>query len=106
MLLAYPLTGPVRVPLKTEYGTLMVTSLANFRSDYTIVPIPSGFFLEARDQLYTNINILRMGCSGRMALTLEEPRQAPFRVASLAERMTPYQGYYQRPLHRHVPHER
>jgi hypothetical protein len=26
--------------------------------------------------LYTNINILRMGCSGRMALTLEEPRQA------------------------------
>jgi hypothetical protein len=54
----------------------MVTSLANFRSDYTIVPIPSGFFLEARDQLYTNINILRMGCSGRMALTLEEPRQA------------------------------
>lgn len=54
----------------------MVTSLANFRSDYTVVPIPSGFFLEARDQLYTNINILRMGCSGRMALTLEETRQA------------------------------
>ncbi len=54
----------------------MVTSLANFRSDYTIVSIPTGFFLEARGQLYTNINILRMGCSGRMAVTLEEPRQA------------------------------
>ncbi|KAI0269158.1 hypothetical protein BC834DRAFT_967810 [Gloeopeniophorella convolvens] len=61
-------------PRDTEHGTLMVTSLANFRSDYTIVPIPSGFFLEARDHLYTNINLLRMGCSGRMALTLQEPR--------------------------------
>lgn len=63
---------------KTEHGTLMVTSLANFRSDYTIVPVPSGVFLEARDHLYTNINLLRMGCSGRMALTLQEPRRAPF----------------------------
>ena len=61
---------------KTEHGTLMVTSLANFRSDYTIVPVPSGVFLEARDHLYTNINLLRMGCSGRMALTLQEPRRA------------------------------
>ncbi|KAI0053522.1 hypothetical protein FA95DRAFT_1600673 [Auriscalpium vulgare] len=60
-------------PRETEHGTLMVTSLANFRSDYTIVHIPSGFFLEARERLYTNINLLRMGCSGRMALTLEEP---------------------------------
>ena len=59
---------------KTEHGTLMVTSLANFRSDFTIVHIPSGFFLEAREHLYTNINLLRMGCSGRSALTLEEPR--------------------------------
>ncbi|KAH9006999.1 hypothetical protein EDB86DRAFT_2869465 [Lactarius hatsudake] len=63
-------------PRHTEHGTLMVTSLANFRSDYTIVPIPSGVFLEARDHLYTNINLLRMGCSGRMALTLQEPRDA------------------------------
>jgi hypothetical protein len=63
---------------QTEHGTLMVTSLANFRSDYTIVPVPSGVFLEARDHLYTNINLLRMGCSGRMALTLQEPRRAQF----------------------------
>lgn len=52
----------------------MVTSLANFRSDYTIVHVPSGSFLEARERLYTNINLLRMGCAGRTALTLEEPR--------------------------------
>ncbi|EIN10634.1 hypothetical protein PUNSTDRAFT_84841 [Punctularia strigosozonata HHB-11173 SS5] len=51
----------------------MVTSLANFRSDYTIVHIPSGRYSDSRDRLFTNINLLRMGCSGRSALTLEEP---------------------------------
>lgn len=55
----------------------MVTSLANFRSDYTIVQISSGDFLESREQLYTNINVLRMGCSGRGALTLQKPRYVP-----------------------------
>jgi hypothetical protein len=52
----------------------MVTSLANFRSDYTIAQIPNGDFLAAQDRLYCNINMLRMGCSGRSAVTLEEPR--------------------------------
>lgn len=52
----------------------MVTSLANFRSDFTIVHIAGGNYLDSREQLYTNINVLRMGCSGRSALTLEDPR--------------------------------
>ncbi|EPT03801.1 hypothetical protein FOMPIDRAFT_1028638 [Fomitopsis schrenkii] len=60
-------------PRDAGLGILMVTSLANFRSDFTIVHIPNGKFLEIREQLYTNINLLRMGCSGRSALTLEEP---------------------------------
>jgi len=60
-------------PFKTERGTLMVTSLANFRSDFTIVQIPDGNYLYAREQLWTNINLLRMGCSGRSALTLQKP---------------------------------
>ncbi|TFK75888.1 hypothetical protein BDN72DRAFT_355244 [Pluteus cervinus] len=60
-------------PKQTPHGTLMATSLAHFRSDYTIVYIPNGNYLAAREQLYTNINLLRTGCSGRSALTLEEP---------------------------------
>jgi hypothetical protein len=60
-------------PFQTPHGVLMATSLAHFRSDYTIVHIPGGNYLAIRDQLYTNINLLRMGCSGRTALTLEEP---------------------------------
>lgn len=55
------------------YGTLPVTSLAQFRSDFTIVQIPDGNLESAKSQLYTNINLLRMGCSGRSGLTLEEP---------------------------------
>ncbi|KAF7355334.1 hypothetical protein MSAN_01449900 [Mycena sanguinolenta] len=62
-------------PRETPHGVVLATSLAHFRSDYTIVNIPSGDFLQARDQLYTNINLLRMGCSGRSALTLEEPSE-------------------------------
>ncbi|KAJ7507836.1 hypothetical protein B0H11DRAFT_2218648 [Mycena galericulata] len=62
-------------PRQTPHGIVLATSLAHFRSDYTIVNIPNGDFLGARDQLYTNINLLRMGCSGRSALTLEEPSE-------------------------------
>ncbi|KAJ7781220.1 hypothetical protein B0H16DRAFT_1671552 [Mycena metata] len=62
-------------PRETAHGFVLATSLAHFRSDYTIVNIPTGDFLQARDQLYTNINLLRMGCSGRSALTLEEPSE-------------------------------
>ncbi|KAG2156080.1 hypothetical protein DEU56DRAFT_765463 [Suillus clintonianus] len=60
-------------PKQTPLGILMVTSLANFRSDYTIVQIPDGDFLAVQERLYCNINLLRMGCSGRSAVTLEEP---------------------------------
>ena len=60
--------------VKTDKGIVMVTSLANFRSDFTIVHIPRGNFLDIQERLYANINVLRMGCSGRSALTLEEPR--------------------------------
>ncbi|KAI6164879.1 hypothetical protein EDD17DRAFT_1473857 [Pisolithus thermaeus] len=56
-------------------GTLMVTSLAHFRSDYTIVHVPDGDFLAVQDRLYSNINLLRMGCSGRGAVTLDEPSE-------------------------------
>lgn len=57
----------------TEHGCVMVTSLAHFRSDYTIVHVPDGDFPAHRDHLYANINLLRLNCAGRSALTLEEP---------------------------------
>jgi len=63
-------------PRQTPDGVLMVTSLAHFRSDYTIVQIPGGDFNQVKDQLYANINLLRIGCSGRTALTLEDPSES------------------------------
>ncbi|KAF8592329.1 hypothetical protein K439DRAFT_1655872 [Ramaria rubella] len=62
-------------PRETDQGVILVTSLSNFRSDYNLVLIPGGNFLAAREQLYVNINLLRMGCSGRSVLTLEEPSE-------------------------------
>lgn len=59
---------------KTALGTIMVTSLANFRSDLNIVKIPNGKYLDYRERLFVNINLLRVGCSGRTALNLDEPR--------------------------------
>jgi hypothetical protein len=59
---------------KTALGTIMVTSLANFRSDLNIVKIPNGKYLDFRERLFVNINLLRVGCSGRTALNLDEPR--------------------------------
>jgi len=63
-------------PKNTPQGTVMTTSLASFRSDCTIVHIPGGDLDAARSQLYTNINLLTLGCSGRSGLTLEEPSDA------------------------------
>jgi len=65
-------------PLQTPFGTLHTTSLANFRSDFTIIHIPHGSFLAAKEQLYTNIALLRMGCSGRMAVGLGDVRWVCF----------------------------
>lgn len=60
-------------PKATTHGVILVTSLAHFRSDYNIIKIPTGNFLSVRDQLYSNVDLLRMGCFGRTALTLEDP---------------------------------
>lgn len=68
-------------PRQTVLGLVMITSLANFRSDLNIVRIPGGNFLNDRDTLYVNINLLRLGCSGRTALTLDPPRWAPSTTA-------------------------
>lgn len=55
---------------------IMATSLAHFRSDFTIVYLPGGDFFAVQEQLYSNINLLRTGCSGRSALTLEHSSEA------------------------------
>lgn len=73
---------------KLGVGTLMVTSLMNFRSDYTIVHIPNGSFLTVRDRIFCNINLLRMGCSGRSPLMLDEPKYEPLSFCYSIQKLT------------------
>ncbi|KAG7094971.1 hypothetical protein E1B28_005771 [Marasmius oreades] len=64
-------------PKDTPHGTIMVTSLAHFPSDYTILLIPHGDFNDkVRDELYRNMVLQRLGLSGRSALTLQVPSDA------------------------------
>ncbi|KAL0572820.1 hypothetical protein V5O48_009148 [Marasmius crinis-equi] len=64
-------------PKDTPHGTIMVTSLAHFPSDYTILLIPNGDFNDrVRDELYRNMVLQRLGLSGRSALTLQVPSDA------------------------------
>lgn len=63
-------------PKETREGIIMVTSLATFRSDLNIVLVPDGNFMDVRERLYVNINLLRMGCSGRTVLNLSDPSEA------------------------------
>ncbi|KAG9012655.1 hypothetical protein FRB94_005265 [Tulasnella sp. JGI-2019a] len=60
-------------PKESPEGVIMITFLPNFRPDLAIVHIPDGNFRAVQERLYANINLLRLGCAGRSALTLDEP---------------------------------
>ena len=54
---------------------VLATPLNGFSPRYEIVHIPGGNFAPAKDALYTNINLRKLGCGGRTALSLAEPGQ-------------------------------
>lgn len=60
-------------PKETAKGIVMTTFLPNFRPDLTIVQIPGGNYRAIQDRFYANIDLLRMGCTGRRAVSLDEP---------------------------------
>ncbi|KAF9586126.1 hypothetical protein BGW38_009396 [Lunasporangiospora selenospora] len=62
---------------ETPYGQLFVTNLSSFASSLNIVLVPKdGNFDTYRRRFYLNLNLRRMGCSGRSALTLKPPSDA------------------------------
>ncbi|KAG9103151.1 hypothetical protein FRC06_000099 [Ceratobasidium sp. 370] len=58
-------------PHETPDGIIMITSLSSFRGDLNLVLIPDGDWDSYRCQLFTNINLARMGCAGRSAPSLD-----------------------------------
>ncbi|KAF9339428.1 hypothetical protein BGZ91_005921 [Linnemannia elongata] len=62
---------------QTPYGQLFVTNLSLFTSSLNIVLVPKqGDFDYYQQRFYLNLNLRRMGCSGRSALTSKSPSDA------------------------------
>ncbi|KAF9429993.1 hypothetical protein BGZ94_008724 [Podila epigama] len=64
-------------PKETPFGQLFVTNLSLFASSLNIVLVPQdGDFDLYQRRFYLNLNLRRMGCSGRSALTSKSPSDA------------------------------
>ncbi|QIW97923.1 hypothetical protein AMS68_003441 [Peltaster fructicola] len=57
----------------TPLGTLMVSNLSSFPSILTVIPVPGGDIRRCRADFFVNEDLKRLGCSGRVGLTLAAP---------------------------------
>jgi hypothetical protein len=60
----------------TSLGILMVTNLSAFPSSLSVIPVPGGDLKKHRYDFFVNENLKRLGCSGRVGLTLTPPTGA------------------------------
>ncbi|OCK76728.1 hypothetical protein K432DRAFT_428517 [Lepidopterella palustris CBS 459.81] len=61
---------------ETSLGTLMITNLSGFPSSLTVIPVPDGDVTKHRELFFVNENLKRLGCSGRLGITLSPPSSA------------------------------
>jgi hypothetical protein len=61
---------------ETPLGTIMITNLSAFPSSLTVIPIPDGDPKAHRGDLFVNEDLKRLGCSGRVGISLSKPNQA------------------------------
>ncbi|EMC98684.1 hypothetical protein BAUCODRAFT_55091, partial [Baudoinia panamericana UAMH 10762] len=61
---------------ETPLGILMVTNLSGFPSSLTVIPVPGGDLRKHRFDFFVNEDLKRLGCSGRVGLTLANPAQS------------------------------
>ncbi|KAG9567544.1 hypothetical protein KCU71_g3151, partial [Aureobasidium melanogenum] len=61
---------------ETSLGILMITNLSGFPSSLTVIPVPDGDLKKHRFEFFVAENLKRMGCSGRVGLTLSAPNSA------------------------------
>jgi hypothetical protein len=61
---------------ETSLGILMITNLSGFPSSLTVIPVPDGDLKKHRFDFFVAENLKRMGCSGRVGLTLSAPNSA------------------------------
>ncbi|CAG8438109.1 564_t:CDS:10 [Ambispora leptoticha] len=63
-------------PKDTTFGTIMVTNLSTLPSSLNTVLVPDGDYELNIGNFYINLNLRKMGCSHRRALSLAEPSEA------------------------------
>jgi hypothetical protein len=61
---------------ETPLGTVMITNISSFPSSLTVIPVPDGDVNNHRLDFLVNENLKRLGCSGRVGLTLSKPSPA------------------------------
>lgn len=61
---------------ETPLGILMVTNLSAFPSSLSVIPVPGGDLRKHRFNFLVNEDLKRLGCSGRVGLTLATPTQS------------------------------
>lgn len=61
---------------ETPLGILMITNLSGFPSSLTVIPVPEGDLRAHRYDFFVNEDLKRLGCSGRVGLTLAQPNNA------------------------------
>ncbi|EKG18189.1 hypothetical protein MPH_04578 [Macrophomina phaseolina MS6] len=54
----------------------MITNLSAFPSSLTVIPVPGGDVRKHRESFFVNENLKRLGCSGRVGITLAPPSGA------------------------------
>ena len=60
----------------TALGTILVTNLSGFPSSLTLINIPDGDVRKHREDFVVNENLKRMGCSGRVGISIAPPTVA------------------------------
>lgn len=63
-------------PKETPLGIIMVTNLSSFPSALNVIAVADGNVKAHRQKFIINENLKRMGCTGRSAISLEEPSDA------------------------------
>lgn len=61
---------------ETQLGIVMITNLSGFPSSLTVIPVPDGDLRKHRFDFFVNENLKRMGCSGRVGISLAPPNGA------------------------------
>ncbi|KAF2743047.1 hypothetical protein M011DRAFT_529453 [Sporormia fimetaria CBS 119925] len=61
---------------ETKHGIVMVTNLGAFPSSLTVIPVPGGDVKRNMELLYVNVDLKRLGCSGRIGIKLGTPNSA------------------------------